>query len=93
MFFNVIFNGTRHISVSYSVAYVLIKTYMVLKTFSYTVCLNFYPVVQRCIGIIVFLYNTLYAEDISRKIKVKTKYLRHDPFISFRAFGNLSYCQ
>ena len=25
--------------------------------------------------------------------KVKTNYLQHDPFISFRAFGNLSHCQ
>ena len=25
--------------------------------------------------------------------KVKTNYLRHDPFISFQAFGNLSLCQ
>ena len=40
------------------------------------------------------LYNQLYAEDMSRKkIKVKTNYLRHDPFISFRAFRNLSHCQ
>ena len=39
-------------------------------------------------------HNTLYVEDISRKIsKVKTNYLRHDPFISFQAFGNLSHCQ
>ena len=41
------------------------------------------------------LYNNeLYVEDMSRKIfKVKTNYLRHGPFISFRAFGNLSHCQ
>ena len=31
---------------------------------------------------------------MSRKIfKVKTSYLRHDPFISFQVFGNLSHCQ
>ena len=41
-----------------------------------------------------FIYNQLYVEDISTKIfKVKTNYLRHDPFIPFRALGNLSRCQ
>ena len=39
-------------------------------------------------------YNQLYIEDMSRKIsKENLNYLRHDPFISFRAFGNLSHCQ
>ena len=43
---------------------------------------------------VAFLYNTLYIEDMSRKVfKVKGNYLRHDPFISFQAFGNLSHCQ
>ena len=38
--------------------------------------------------LILFLYNKLYVEDMSRKIfKVKTNHLRHDPSISFRAFG------
>ena len=42
----------------------------------------------------VLLYKNLYAEDMSRKnFKVKTNYLRHDPFYSFQAFGNLSHCQ
>ena len=27
------------------------------------------------------------------KVNAKTNYLRHDPFISFRAFRNLSHCQ
>ena len=41
-----------------------------------------------------FFYNQLYVEDMSRKnLKVKTDYFRHDPFISFRALGNLSHCQ
>ena len=40
------------------------------------------------------IYNQLYVEDISRKIfKVKTNYLRHDSFISFRPLGKLSRCQ
>ena len=55
MFFIISVNGTMHISVSHSVAYVLIETSIVLKTFLYTVCLNLCPVVQRCIGIILFL--------------------------------------
>ena len=43
---------------------------------------------------IAFLYNQLYVENMSRKIiEVKTNYLQHDPFISFRAFGNLPHCQ
>ena len=41
-----------------------------------------------------FFYNQLYVEDMSRKIlKVKPNYFRRDPFISFRALGNLSHCQ
>ena len=39
------------------------------------------------------VFCKLYVEHMSRKIsKVKTNYLRHDQFISFRAFGNLSHC-
>ena len=32
-----------------------IETSLVLKTFSYTVCLNLCPLVQRYVGIILFL--------------------------------------
>ena len=28
-----------------------------------------------------------------KNFKVKTNYLRHDSFIYFRGFGNLSYCR
>ena len=38
-----------------------------------------------------YVQSGYYIRD--QLIKVKTNYLRHDPFISLRAFGNLSHCQ
>ena len=38
-----------------------------------------------------YVQSGYYIRD--KLIKVKTNYLRNDPFISFRAFANLSHCQ
>ena len=39
------------------------------------------------------LYLVIYIHISRENFKVKTNYLPHDPFISFRAVGNLSHCQ
>ena len=53
MFIMIIVNGTMFIFVWFNCLYP--EASLVLKFFLYSVCLNLCPVVQRCIGIILFL--------------------------------------